>query len=114
MLTLSCAQFCIFSTVTSHNVSVDPKSLPRPRGAIGRASKDLGVTREHLSRVLHGHRISRSLTSRYAAWLHSSAEAQELVFVALGGSDLVETGADGVKRYPSGKTVDEVEQAMKG
>ena len=45
---------------------------------------------------------------------HSAAEAQELVFVALGGSDLVETGADGVKRYPSGKTVDEVEQAMKG
>jgi len=44
---------------------------------------------------------------------HSSAEAQELVFVALGGSDLIEIGADGVKRYPSGKTVAEVEQAMK-
>jgi hypothetical protein len=62
---------CVVATVTSHIASVDAKSLPRPRGAIGRASKDLGVTREHLSRVLHGHRISRSLTSRYAAWLQA-------------------------------------------
>ncbi len=43
---------------------------------------------------------------------HDPSEARELVFVALGGSDLVETGADGVQRYPSGKTVDEVERAL--
>ena len=31
------------------------------------AAKALGVTREHLSRVLHGHRQSRRLLQRYAA-----------------------------------------------
>ena len=45
---------------------------------------------------------------------HTAIEAEELVFMTLGGSDLVETDKDGVQRYPSGKTVDEVEQAMKG
>lgn len=30
------------------------------------AAKMLGVTREHLSRVLHGHRQSRRLLQRYA------------------------------------------------
>jgi CRP-like cAMP-binding protein len=31
------------------------------------AARSLGVTREHLSRVIHGHRESRSLRDRYAA-----------------------------------------------
>lgn len=31
------------------------------------AAAALGVTREHLSRVIHGHRQSRSLLRRYAA-----------------------------------------------
>ena len=30
------------------------------------AARALGVTREHLSRVRHGHRQSRSLSHRYA------------------------------------------------
>jgi hypothetical protein len=34
------------------------------------AAKALGVTREHLSRVLHGHRQSRRLLQRYAALSH--------------------------------------------
>jgi transcriptional regulator with XRE-family HTH domain len=33
---------------------------------LGEAAQKLGVTREHLSRVLHGHRESRSLTRRFA------------------------------------------------
>ena len=43
---------------------------------------------------------------------HSTDEANDLVFSSLGGSDLVEIGKDGVERYPSGKTIAEVEQAM--
>ncbi len=37
-----------------------------PRMTLTAAARLLGVTREHLSRVLHGHRISASLTRRYA------------------------------------------------
>lgn len=33
---------------------------------ITEAARALGVTREHLSRVIHGHRHSRSLTARYS------------------------------------------------
>lgn len=41
------------------------------------------------------------------------AEARELVFYALGGSDLVEIGKDGAERYhASGRLVDEVERLM--
>lgn len=35
-------------------------------GTLTEAAKRLAVTREHLSRVLHGHRQSRSLSRRYA------------------------------------------------
>ena len=39
--------------------------------------------------------------------------ATELVFTNLGGSDLIQTGADGIERYfDSGKTVAEVDAAM--
>ena len=41
--------------------SVKPKSIITTTDA----ARTLGVTREHLSRVLHGHRQSRSLSSRY-------------------------------------------------
>lgn len=42
-------------------------------------------------------------------------DATEVVFLSLGGSDLVEIGEDGVRRYqPSGKTVASIERAMKG
>jgi hypothetical protein len=43
---------------------------------------------------------------------HDEPSASELVFVAIGGSDVVEIGADGVERYPSGKTVAEIERQM--
>ena len=38
------------------------------------AARELGVTREHLSRVLHGHRVSASLLRRYAALSPSPAK----------------------------------------
>ena len=44
---------------------VKPKSTGTRVRTITESAKILGVTREHLSRVLHGHRDSRSLTSRY-------------------------------------------------
>jgi hypothetical protein len=37
------------------------------------SAQQLGVTREHLSRVLHGHRESRRLTQRYAALMAGTA-----------------------------------------
>jgi hypothetical protein len=44
---------------------------------VGEAAERLGRTREHLSRVLHGHRPSRSLTRRYASLVKEFlAEAQ--------------------------------------
>jgi transcriptional regulator with XRE-family HTH domain len=43
----------------------------RPDLTLTAAAKALGVTREHLSRVLHGHRESRSLLRRYAAMTHA-------------------------------------------
>jgi DNA-binding phage protein len=36
-------------------------------GTISEAARILGCTREHLRRVLNGHRSSRSLTARYEA-----------------------------------------------
>jgi hypothetical protein len=43
-----------------------------------------------------------------------SADAGEAVFAALGGSDLVEIGEDGLKRFrPSGRFVNEVEAEMR-
>ena len=43
----------------------EPKP-PRSSGfTLTAAARALGVTREHLSRVIHGHRPSRSLTRRY-------------------------------------------------
>jgi hypothetical protein len=42
--------------------SINPAPL-----TITDAARHLGVTREHLSRVLHGHRESRSLRARFTA-----------------------------------------------
>lgn len=40
-------------------------------------------------------------------------DAGETVLFALGGSDLIETGTDGIARYhPSGRTVREVDDEM--
>lgn len=47
---------------------------------------------------------------RQAGYVESVARA--IVFEDLGGSDLIERGADGVDRYPSGKSVAEVERLL--
>jgi hypothetical protein len=64
----SFSDFYDFLSVTRHN----EKTLLKPdrlsmRISLTAAAKSLGVTREHLSRVLHGHRISKSLCRRFAA-----------------------------------------------
>jgi len=46
-----------------------PKKSKRRKPTITRAAQELGVTRVHLSFVIHGHRSSRSLSARYQAWL---------------------------------------------
>lgn len=38
-------------------------------------ARTLGVTREHLSRVLHGHRVSKRLLLKHAELLASHAKA---------------------------------------
>lgn len=59
--------------MTRHNQKDKRKAPIAPRGFIALASRELGVTREHLSRVLHGHRQSQSLTARYTALMRSGA-----------------------------------------
>lgn len=44
---------------------IAPAVKPKTIRTITDAARAMGVSREHLSRVLHGHRQSRSLTSRY-------------------------------------------------
>ncbi len=52
----------------------------------------------------------RILVETYA-W--DQTEAEEAIFIALGGDDVVVTGVDGVDRYlASGRTVAEVAAAM--
>jgi len=51
-------------------VEQQPKYVKQLEGrniTVTDAAKRLGVTRTHLSLVIHGHRQSRSLTQRYAA-----------------------------------------------
>lgn len=43
---------------------------------------------------------------------HERDLAAELVLIALGGSDIIEIGADGIARYESGRTVAEVQADM--
>ena len=48
--------------------TLKPKIQATRAAALRNISRDaavLGVTREHLSRVIHGHRVSASLTRRY-------------------------------------------------
>lgn len=45
------------------------KPAPVKKLTVTRAAELLGVTRTHLSYVLHGHRQSRRLTARYTALL---------------------------------------------
>ena len=54
--------------MTRHELQTSQKTRPTSRRiTLTHAAAQLGVTREHLSRVLNGHRESRSLTSRYHA-----------------------------------------------
>jgi hypothetical protein len=56
------------SPVTRHDLQTSQKKAPASRGiTLTYAAAQLGVTREHLSRVLNGHRQSRSLTRRFHA-----------------------------------------------
>lgn len=48
-----------------------PAPAPGP-DTITAAAQQLGVTRTHLSLVIHGHRQSRSLTARYTALKQSA------------------------------------------
>lgn len=59
--------YCL--AVTRHNKTSELRNARRSKGkmktTVTAAAIQLGVSREHLSRVLHGHRESRSLQSRY-------------------------------------------------
>lgn len=65
-----------------------------------------------LDSVIAGTTPASSAIGQLVADGHDEAHATELVFFALGGSDLDEIGDDGVARYPSGRTVAEVEADM--
>ena len=56
-------------SVTQMNVASDKtRKSPQPRiPGLTAAARELGCNRQHLSAVLHGHRISRSLSDRYHA-----------------------------------------------
>lgn len=56
---------CSSKTVTRHSVNSKPKKVTSKRVSIASKARQLGVTREHLSRVIHGHRISRRLMERF-------------------------------------------------
>ena len=56
-----------FSPVTRHDMQNNLKGPGKSRPiSLTAAAQKLGVTREHLSRVLHGHRVSKSLCRRFA------------------------------------------------
>lgn len=55
------------------------KVKKRPRGAtqwpgLCTAARDLGVTYQHLARVLNGERNSKSLLIRYRAWVQDNPD----------------------------------------
>ncbi len=67
----------------------------------------------HLLEAVKAHQITaREAIRRLVATGHNEGLAAELVLIALGGSDVVEIGADGVARYLSGRTVAEVQADM--
>jgi hypothetical protein len=62
-----------------------------------------------LDEVATTRRGARAAVARLVAAGHHPEAAEEMVFTALGGSDLVETGADGRERFfGSGRLVREV------
>ena len=69
-----------------------------------------------LSRLLKAVKARNVTTNeairRLVADGHERDLAAELVLIALGGSDIIEIGADGVARYDSGRTVAEVQADM--
>ena len=60
--------------MTSHVEQKDLKPFRKSSGiSLTEAARHLGVTREHLSRVMHGHRVSARLLKRYSE-LQTKAE----------------------------------------
>ncbi len=51
-----------------------PIRIPVTGLGVATSAERLGVTREHLSRVLHGHRVSRRLTKRFHELTGANAE----------------------------------------
>ena len=74
------------------------------------------MTNTEIARLLEAvkaHQITaREAIRRLVATGHDEGLAAELVLIALGGSDIIEIGADGVARYESGRTVVEVQADM--
>ena len=52
--------------MTSHDTQLSLKTRAKSRGiSLTAAARTLGITREHLSRVLNGHRISARTLRRF-------------------------------------------------
>lgn len=74
--------------------------------------KDQDIEAE-LQKLLSGQGTARETIARLAARGVEPLDAQQFVFCALGGSDVVEVGDDGRERYqPSGKLVREIAAAL--
>ena len=66
-----------------------------------------------LGRAARGELLASAAIAQLVAGDVTPGEAEQAVFLALGGGDLVEIGADGLERYThSGKLVTEVEAEM--
>ena len=59
--------------ITAIQIHIDGRQVypaDKPSRGLTEAARTLGVTREHLSRVLHGHRVSARLLRRFSALTH--------------------------------------------
>lgn len=65
-----------------------------------------------LRSVTSGQTLAREAIRQLVAAGHDQELAAEIVFIALGGSDTIEEGADGRERYPSGRLVADVQADM--
>ena len=65
-----------------------------------------------LRSITDGKTPAREAIRHLVAAGHDQDLATELVFIALGGGDVIEEGADGRERYPSGRLVADVQAEM--
>ncbi|HLP01681.1 MAG TPA: hypothetical protein VK163_06620 [Opitutaceae bacterium] len=65
-----------------------------------------------LTAVTRGDTLAREAIRQLVAAGHDQDLAAELVFIALGGGDVIETGSDGRERYASGRLVADVQAEM--